>query len=61
MNAERLTENIWCTRYGASDKPKLVVGVEATDQERALIEVLETLGIWEIIFEPGWSKQSLRG
>ena len=52
MNAERLTENIWCTRYGASDKLKLVVCNEATTQERALIEVLKVLGIWEIIFEP---------
>lgn len=60
MNTERLTDNIWCTRYGISDKPKLVVGVEASDEERALIEVLEVLDIWEIIFEPGWSRQSLR-
>ena len=53
MNAERLSENIWCTRGGASGKLKLVVCNGATHQERAMIEVLKILDIWEIIFEPG--------
>ena len=50
MKVEKVTENLFWTRYGR-ERPVLVVLEEATEKEVAFAEAVGKLGIWEIIKE----------
>jgi len=55
MKVEKVTENLFWTRYGR-ERPVLVVLETASEKEVAFAEALAKLGIWKIIKEKEGSK-----
>ena len=50
MQVEKVTENLYWTRYG-QEKPVLVVLETASEKEVAFAEALARLEIWKVIKE----------